>query len=57
VALRKRGLAVLIVSHNLDQVFRLSDKILVMRRGNLVAQFDTSATTTEEVVSTITGVM
>ena len=57
LALRERGLSVLIVSHNLDQVFRLSDKILVMRRGNLVAHFDTAATTTEEVVSTITGVM
>jgi len=55
--LRERGRSVLVVSHNLDQVFRLSDHILVMRRGSLVAQFDTAKTSTEEVVATITGVM
>ena len=55
--LRDRGLSVLVVSHNLDQVFRLSDQILVMRRGALVSQFETAKTSSEEVVATITGVM
>lgn len=54
-ALRERGLSVLVVSHNLDQVFRLSDHILVMRRGSLVAQFATAETTKDNVVATITG--
>jgi simple sugar transport system ATP-binding protein len=31
--LKDRDLAVLLISHNLDQVFRLSDRICVLRRG------------------------
>ena len=57
LTLREQGKSVLVVSHNLEQVFRLSDQILVMRRGNLVADFQTQQTTTDTVVKTITGVI
>src|SRR5580700_5051928 len=36
--LRDRGLAVLMVSHNLNDVFAVADRIAVMYLGNLVAQ-------------------
>ena len=34
--LKERGAAVLIVSHNLDQVFRIADRVAVLRRGTQV---------------------
>lgn len=53
--LRERGLAVLLVSHNLDQVFRLADRICVLRRGTQVAVVDIDEVTGEDVVAMITG--
>ena len=53
--MRRRGLAVMIVSHNLDQVFRVADHVAVMRRGELVARFRVAETTSDAVVAAITG--
>jgi simple sugar transport system ATP-binding protein len=53
--MRDRGLAVLMVSHNLDQVFRLARRIYVLRRGRLVGERLTAQTTGDEIVSLITG--
>jgi simple sugar transport system ATP-binding protein len=53
--LRERNLAVLIISHSLDQVFRLSDRICVLRRGVQVGIRHTAETSNNEIVSMITG--
>jgi simple sugar transport system ATP-binding protein len=53
--MRDRGRAILIVSHSLDQVFRLADRICVLRRGKQVGVRRTSETTGDEIVSMITG--
>ena len=53
--MRDRGLAVLMVSHDLDQVFRLADRIYVLRRGRLAGERITAETTGDEVVGLITG--
>jgi simple sugar transport system ATP-binding protein len=53
--LRDRGRAILIVSHSLDQVFRLADRICVLRRGKQVGIRRTSETTGDEIVAMITG--
>jgi simple sugar transport system ATP-binding protein len=53
--LRERGAAVLLVSHNLDQVFRLADRIAVLRRGKQVGVRSVQETTRNEIVSMITG--
>jgi simple sugar transport system ATP-binding protein len=53
--LRERNLAVLIISHSLDQVFRLSNRICVLRRGVQVGIRNTAETTNNEIVSMITG--
>ena len=53
--MRTEGLGILIVSHNLEQVFRVSDRIYVLRRGKLVGERTTAATHGDEVVSLITG--
>jgi ABC-type sugar transport system ATPase subunit len=53
--MRARGRAILIVSHRLDQVFRISDRICVLRRGQQVGIKNTSDTNGDEIVSMITG--
>ncbi|MBS1894833.1 MAG: sugar ABC transporter ATP-binding protein [Actinobacteria bacterium] len=53
--LRSRGLAILIVSHNLDQVFRLADRIVVLRRGVHVATCECTQVDRNDVVAMITG--
>jgi ABC-type sugar transport system ATPase subunit len=51
-----RGLTQLIVSHNLDHVFRLSTHVAVMRLGQLVGVRPTASTTRSEVLHLISGI-
>lgn len=53
--LRERNIAILIISHSLDQVFRLSDRICVLRRGKQIGVRETPETDKNEIVSMITG--
>jgi ABC-type sugar transport system ATPase subunit len=53
--MRERGRAIVIVSHSLDQVFRVADRICVLRRGVQVGVRRTTETTGDEIVSMITG--
>jgi len=53
--LKERQIPVLIISHNLRQVFNLADKICVFRQGKIVSIMDTKDVTEEQVVSKITG--
>jgi D-xylose transport system ATP-binding protein len=53
--LRERGLGVVVISHNLADVFDVSDRIIVLRLGRRVATFDTHVTHPDKVVSAITG--
>ena len=55
-SLRRKNLAILIISHSLDQVFRLSDRICVLRRGQQIGIRNTQETDKNEIVSMITGV-
>jgi D-xylose transport system ATP-binding protein len=53
--LRERRLGVVMISHNLEDVFQVADRIVVLRLGRREATFDIDKTTREEVVSAITG--
>jgi D-xylose transport system ATP-binding protein len=53
--LREDGLGVVIISHNLVDVFEVADRIVVLRLGRRVATFQTMDTTAERVVAAITG--
>jgi D-xylose transport system ATP-binding protein len=53
--LADNGLGVVIISHNLADVFQVCDYISVLYLGNMVAQLETSKTTRDEVVAYITG--
>ncbi len=54
--MRASNVAILLVSHNLDQVFRVSDRIYVLRRGRIEGHVKTDETNESEVVALITGV-
>lgn len=54
--LREQGLGVVVISHNLVDVFSVADRIIVLRLGRRVATFDVKSATQVEVVSAITGV-
>jgi D-xylose transport system ATP-binding protein len=53
--LAERGLGVVIISHNLHDIFEVSDRITVLRLGQRVAVFERRQTTQEEVVHAITA--
>jgi D-xylose transport system ATP-binding protein len=53
--LADRGLGVVIISHNLHDIFEVSDRITVLRLGQRVALLESSATTQQEVVHAITA--
>ncbi len=55
VRLRGEGIAQLVISHDLEQVMRISDSIWVMRQGRTVAQLRTKETSNESIVAAITG--
>jgi D-xylose transport system ATP-binding protein len=54
--LRQEGHAVLMVSHNLADVFDVADRIVCLRLGESVATFPVEQTTEDDVVAAITGV-
>lgn len=54
--LKQRGVPVIIVSHNLRQVFNLVDRIVVFRQGRIAGILNAKTTTGNEVVAMITGV-
>jgi simple sugar transport system ATP-binding protein len=55
--LRDQGVAVVLVSHRMDDVFAVCDRVVVLRRGHKVAELSRSATTAEEITGYITGAL
>jgi D-xylose transport system ATP-binding protein len=53
--LRDRGLGVVVISHNLSNVFEVADRIIVLFLGRRVATFDKNTSTPEQVIAAITG--
>ncbi|MBN9155401.1 MAG: sugar ABC transporter ATP-binding protein [Microbacterium sp.] len=53
--LSEQGVGVILISHNLADVFEVADHIAVLYLGQLVAQLDTKETTRDDVVGYITG--
>jgi len=51
---RKRGTAIILISHNLDQVFRVADRLVVVHKGVTSREFLRSEVTLEELVKSIT---
>ena len=55
VRLKERGLAVIVISHNLLNVFEVCDRIVVLRLGRNAGEFRVQDATQEQVVAAITG--
>ena len=55
--LRERGLAVLIISHNMQNVMRVADRVVVLRQGLRVADLPKSETDAQQIVGYITGAL
>jgi D-xylose transport system ATP-binding protein len=53
--LRERGLGVVVISHNLENVFAVADRIIVLRLGRRTSTFDVRGVSREDVVAAITG--
>lgn len=53
--LASQGVAVIIISHNLNDVFQVADQISVLYLGKMVANLDRRQTTYDDVVGYITG--
>jgi ABC-type sugar transport system ATPase subunit len=53
--LKSRGCSILVVSHNLQHVFSVADRITVMRGGRVIAVRTKATTNTDEIVKLIVG--
>ncbi|MBC7158225.1 MAG: sugar ABC transporter ATP-binding protein [Rhodobacteraceae bacterium] len=53
--LKEAGEPLILISHNMRQVFDLADRIVVFRRGRIVANLDKNETDGQDVVAYITG--
>lgn len=54
-ALRAEGVTILYISHKMDEVFRLADRITVLRDGALVRTLDRTDTSPREVINLMVG--
>lgn len=53
--LRSRGMGVVVISHNLADVFQVADRIVVLRLGRYEGSYEVGAVSEDEVVAAITG--
>jgi ABC-type sugar transport system ATPase subunit len=53
--LKENGLSIMIISHNLQHVFSVADRIIVLRGGRRVGEKEVQLTTGDEVVKLIVG--
>ena len=53
--LAEQGLAVVLISHNLHDIFAVADRITVLRLGRSIGVYERSKTTQQEVVEAITA--
>ncbi len=53
--LREQGTTVLLVSHDVDQMFRMADRIVVLRHGQVIADLDPRVSHRDDVVALLSG--
>ena len=53
----EKGVAVVLISHNMRDVLAVADRIEVLRLGRRVAQFSGREATVEELVGAMTGAL
>jgi signal transduction histidine kinase/ABC-type multidrug transport system ATPase subunit len=55
MALREQGTTILLACHDIDQMFRLADRIVVLRQGRIVADLRPADTHPDDVVALLSG--
>jgi ABC-type sugar transport system ATPase subunit len=53
--LKSHGIGIIVISHQMHDVFQVADRLVIMRRGEKVAERITRETTADEIVSLIVG--
>ena len=53
--LKSHGFGIIVISHQMHDVFQVADRMVIMRRGEKVAELITKQTNPDEVVSLIVG--
>lgn len=53
--LKARGVTVIYISHRLEEIFRIADKVSVLRDGRYIATRTTAATNRKELISLMVG--
>jgi signal transduction histidine kinase/ABC-type multidrug transport system ATPase subunit len=53
--LREKGTTILLACHDIEQMFRLATRIVVLRHGRLVAELDPRSTHPDDVVALLSG--
>jgi ABC-type sugar transport system ATPase subunit len=53
--IRDQGIAVIMISHNLPEVFEVADRLTVLRLGRTIAELSRTETTMNDVVAMMTG--
>jgi ABC-type sugar transport system ATPase subunit len=53
--LKSQGIGIIVISHQMHDVFQVADRMVIMRRGEKVAELVTKQTNPDEVVSLIVG--
>lgn len=53
--LKERGISIIYISHRMDEIFRITDRITVLRDGRHILTQDTAALTMNQVIDAIVG--
>ena len=53
--LREQGVSMIYISHRMDEIMQISDRITVMRDGEDVATFETNETTLDDIIKAMVG--
>jgi signal transduction histidine kinase/ABC-type multidrug transport system ATPase subunit len=53
--LRRQGTTILLACHDIDQMFRLADRIVVLRQGRIVADLDPRSSHPDDVLALLSG--
>lgn len=53
--LKERGVSIIYISHRLEEIFRLSDRVTVLRDGQFVVTLNTSETNKDELIQYMVG--
>ncbi len=53
--LKSRGVSIIYISHRMDEIFEISDRVLVLRDGKVTGRFETARVSREEVFAAMLG--